>query len=222
MHVRTHFPPAKMPANQDFGFIIDNEVVTKVFNAPRGAYTSIHDVSKEHNKFDENENASIKSVAEKGCPGMGSVLRIWDYDPTEKHTAIIVVYAQRGDHKVVTRVVEFSLDDKAALFGSLTRAEIVQLDDLIRSVPAGKMSREIHAQVHGLKKELNAKSGLISLNPKIDSNTQRRLQCSLPKVDTLVAKAPHLIKSDVAAAIVRGVEIVDSVASGRRVRNTRV
>ena len=211
-----------MPANQDFGFIIDSEVVTNVFNAPRGAYTSIHDVPKEHNPFDKNENVSVKSVSEKGSPGMGSALRIWDYDPTEKHTAIIVVYVQTGDRKVITRVVEISLDDKAALFGSLTRADIVGLDDLIRSVPHGQISGELHAQMHSLKKELNARSGLIKFNHKVDKKTQRRLQCSLPKVSELVFNARHLVKSDVASAMVRGVAIVDSAVSGPRVRNARV
>lgn len=211
-----------MPANQDFGFIIDSEVVTNVFNAPRGAYTSIHDVPKEHNKFDKDENVSIKSVSEKGSPGMGSALRIWDYAPTEKHTAIIVVYVQRGDRKVITRVVEISLDDKVALFGSLTRADIVRLDDLIRSVPHGQISAELHTQMHTLKKELNARSGLIKFNPKVDKHTQRRLQCSLPKVSELVFNARHLVKSDVASATVRGVAIVDSAVSGPRVRNARV
>jgi len=211
-----------MPANQDFGFIIDNEVVTNVFNAPRGAYTSIHDIPKEHNRFDKNENVSVKSVSEKGSPGMGSALRIWDYDPTEKHTAIIVVYDQRGDRKVITRVVEISLDDKVALFGSLTRADIVRLDDLIRSVPHGQISGELHTQMHTLKKELNARSGLIKFNPKVDKKTQRRLQCSLPKVSELVFNAPHLIRSDVASAIVRGMAIIASALSGPRIRNARV
>ena len=211
-----------MPANQDFGFIIDNEVVTNVFNAPRGAYTSIHDIPKEHNRFDKNENVSVKSVSEKGSPGMGSALRIWDYDPTEKHTAIIVVYDQRGDRKVITRVVEISLDDKVALFGSLTRADIVRLDDLIRSVPHGQISGELHTQMHTLKKELNARSGLIKFNPKVDKKTQRRLQCSLPKVSELRFNAPHLIRSDVAGAIVRGMAIIASALSGPRIRNARV
>jgi len=211
-----------MPANQDFGFIIDNEVVTNVFNAPRGAYTSTHDIPKEHNPFDKNENVSVKSVAEKGSPGMGSALRIWDYDPNEKHTAIIVVYVQQGDRKVITRVVEVSLDDKVALFGSLTRADIVRLDDLIRSVPPGEISGELHTQMHALKKELNARSGLIKFNPKVDKKTQRRLQCSLPKISELRFNAPHLIRSDVAGAVVRGVAIIASALSGRRVRNARV
>jgi hypothetical protein len=211
-----------MPASQDFGFIMDNEIVTKVFQAPKGSYTSIHDVPKDHNPFDRTENVSIKSVSDKGVPCMGSALRIWDYDTSEKHTAIIVTYVQRGGSKVVTRVVEFSLDDKVALFGTLAREDIVRLDALIRSVPPGQISREMHAQVHNLKKELNAKSGLVKFNPKIDSNTQRRLQCSLPKVSSLVAAAPKLIQSDVSEAIVRGVPILASAESGTRVRNARM
>jgi len=211
-----------MPANQEFGFVIDNEIVTKVFQAPRGAYTSVHDVPKEHNPFNKNENVSIKSVSEAGSPGMGSALRIWDYDQSENHTAIIVVYVQRGDRKVVTRVVEVGLDDKVALFGTLTRDDIVRLDDLIRSVPSGQINRDLHAQVHNLKKELNSKSGLVKFNPKIDKKNQRRLQCSLPKVSDLVTAASNLIRSDVAEAVVRGVPILASAESGRRIRNARV
>jgi len=109
-----------------------------------------------------------------------------------------------------------------ALFGSLTRADIVRLDDLIRSVPPGEISGELHTQMHALKKELNARSGLIKFNPKVDKKTQRRLQCSLPKISELRFNAPHLIRSDVAGAVVRGVAIIASALSGRRVRNARV
>lgn len=204
-----------MPANQQHGFLWEEEIKTKVFqvNAPAG-YTDTHDIAKELNRFDSNETISIK-VTGSGTVCMGDALRLFRYSPDETHTGIVVKYTQDGETKTLSGVVELNLSDREALWGSVTEEDVMGLDALVRSMPAGPRDPDIDLQIAAKKHALNAKSGAIRFNPKLDSKTQRRLQCSI----TNFATAPRLIRSSTSEALVRGVAIAASLVSGRRVRH---
>jgi hypothetical protein len=208
-----------MPASQQHGFAfqtIVEEEVFGVYDLPI-SYTAIHDIPKEFNKFNPNENVSIK-VTGSNSIGMGDVMRIYDYTPDELHTAIVIYYRQRGDRKTIHKVVEFSLDDKRALFGDITRDEIETLIREIRSVPPNIPLPELNirrARINQMTKELSKRSAL-RFNSKIDSKTQRRLQC------TLTVIPPSLVRYSEDAAVVRGVWITNSIVSGQRTRKNRV
>lgn len=208
-----------MPASQDHGFEFQKIVEREVFELTelQQSYTAIHDIPKEYNRFDHTENVSIK-VTGSNSIGMGDPLRIFDYSPAEKHTAIVVYYHQTGDRKTVKKTVEFSLDDKRALFGDIRREEIVDLVREIRSVPVGIPASELNPRrkrINAMTKELSKRSA-IRFNSKIDSKNQRRLQCTLTSIPSSI-----LIHSE-AAPIVRGIRITDHVVSGTRIRNRRV
>ena len=85
-------------------------------------------------------------------------------------------------------------------------------------MPSGQRNPDIDRAIKEKKAELNARSGAVRFNPKIDSKTQRRLQCSIPKFATY----PALLKSVTAEPLVRGIQIAAFVLSGRRVRNRHV
>lgn len=208
-----------MPASQQHGFEFQKIVEREVFELTelQQSYTAIHDIPKEYNRYDNTENVSIK-VTGSNSIGMGDPLRIFDYSPTEKHTAIVVYYHQTGDMKTVQKTVEFSLDDKRALFGDIRREEIVDLVREIRSVPVGIPASELNARrkrINAMTKELSKRSA-IRFNSKIDSKNQRRLQC------TLVAIPTGIVVNSENSAVVRGVPITNHVISGTRTRNRRV
>ncbi len=204
-----------MPANQNHGFLWEDEIKAKVFqfSAPVG-YTAIHDISKEHNRFNSRENISIK-VTGSGTVCMGDALRVFSYSPDEIHTGIVLRYRQDGDTKTLAGVYELDLDNRALLWGSVTLEEVRALDSLVRSMPAGGRDEALDRQISQLKKELNSKSGVVHFNPKIDSKSQRRLQCSIPNF----AAIPTLIRTSSVESVVRGVLITASILSGRRIRN---
>jgi hypothetical protein len=77
------------------------------------------------------------------------------------------------------------------------------------------------AAVHAEKARLNAKSGAVKFNPKMDSGTQRRLQCSIPKVSSLMAAYPEMLISVSTEPIVRGTPIPRTIESGPRQRRQR-
>jgi hypothetical protein len=85
-------------------------------------------------------------------------------------------------------------------------------------MPRGSRDAAIDAAISEKKKELNAKSGIVRFNPKIDSKVQRRLQCSIPNYESTVG----LIVSTTPGSVVRGVAISETIDSTSRVRNRRV
>lgn len=207
-----------MPENQLAGFTWEDNVLESVFQTRRGGYSDPHDCPKERNRFNPQENVSIKTTG-SGTVFLSDVLRVYDYSPDDKHTAIVIQYVQTDDrHKVLRRVYELSLDNKSFLFGSVGRHEIEDLVKKIKSVPPGPVDINDLREIHAMKKELNARSGIVQFNPKLDSKKQRRLQCSIPKF----ASYPSILLSQTNEPVVRGITIRDTLESGRRVRNARV
>ena len=205
-------------ASQQHGFDIENDIKQKVFKLDKKySYTAIHDIRAEDNPFDSNENISIKTTT-TSTVYFGSPLRIFNYSKEEKHTAIIVILKQVENVKRIKRIVEIGLDDRDILFGEVTESEIRELENLIKHIPKNEKPKETMKQIDNLKKELNKKSGLLKFNPKIDSTTQRRLQCSIPKIEEKLNST--LIKRD-SPTSVRGVDITSEIQSSKRVRNTR-
>ena len=62
----------------------------------------------------------------------------------------------------------------------------------------------------------------INISPKVDSKSQRRVQCSIPKVDELLELFPQLIISRTVYPMIRNVLITEKIHSGPRVRKTKV
>ena len=149
---------------------------------------------------------------------MGDALRFFQYESSKIHTGIVIAYQQEQDQKVLRHVYEIDLDNRGLLWGSVTVEDIRALDSLIRSVPRGPRDPETKQAIARLKHDLNEKSGIVKFNPKLDSKSQRRLQCSISKFPNY----PELLKSSTDIPQVRGVDILPSIVSGRRVRNRRV
>lgn len=207
-----------MPESQLHGNLFEDDIKQKVFgNPPRASYTAPHDVDRCHNPLNSNENISVKSTG-SSTVCMASALRVYGYEEGVEHTAIVVQYKQQDDKKILTHVYELDLMQRELLYGRVTQQDIEELDALVRSMPLFQRVPEIDRAITAKKKELNAKSGIMRFNPKIDSEKQRRLQCSIPKF----ASYPSLVKSVTTEPVVRGVQIISSIDSGRRVRNRRV
>jgi hypothetical protein len=206
---------SRMPENQQHGFVWEKDIRTNVFlldgNLP---YTATHDIPKEQNRFDPTENISIKTTG-RTTIDLGDALRVFRYTPEDRHTMVVIHYQQQEDRKVLRNLYEVDLNQRDVLWGTVTEEDIQQLNDLIRNVPAGQRTTDT---IKAKKKELNAKSGVIQFNPKIDSKTQRRLQCSIPKFQA----CQSILRTSTTEPILRGIAIAAYVVSGRRVRNHRL
>ena len=58
----------------------------------------------------------------------------------------------------------------------------------------------------------------INISPKVDSKTQRRVQCSIPKVNDVLIKFPQNIISRTNKSIIKGIEITSCINSEPRKR----
>ena len=207
-----------MTASQQAGFEFQKIIEKEVFELEDigQSYTATHDIPKDKNKFNSIENISIKSSGSQTIC-MGDPLRIFDYPTDEKHTAICVYYQQIGNNKTINKIIEFSLDNKVELFGDVTRDEIVKLIENIRAVPQGLSKEELNKHrktLNNRTKELS-KWCAVRFNSKIDSKSQRRLQCSLTSIPE------SIIQQSENGPVVRGITITSSILSGTRIRNKK-
>lgn len=206
--------------SQSHGFFWERVIRRDVFKTTsKNAYTCVNDIDKSENPFDKNENISIKTMG-KDTLCLGSASRIMRYPTDQKHTAIVLVYKQIDSNKQLVRILELSLDEKKALFGDVTLQDIEELENMLRLLPKnGKISPELRKASEEKKKEMNSKTNNgVQLNIKIDSKTQRRLQCSITKLNAFLSRNPTLVIYDSSEPVVRGVRIPDRLSSTRRVR----
>jgi hypothetical protein len=112
-----------MVQSQSAGFIFENIVREKVFELPvEPNNTEIHDISSELNRFDTSENVSIKTTGSNSID-CADILRIYDYDHSEKNTIIVIKYKQFEATKKIINIyeIDFNREMHDLLFGSLTR-----------------------------------------------------------------------------------------------------
>ena len=212
-------------ANQAHGFTWESAIKSGAFGIvdQHIGYTSVFDIPAVHNTFNREENISVK-VCGADKADCGDVRRISEYK-NQKVTMIIVRYAQDTPAtKKIQQIYEINMgghEAHAILFGSVTDDEINGLRQLMAALPAGPLSPGARAAIHAEKARLNAKSGVIRFNPKMDSGTQRRLQCSIPKLSAFLEAHPELVISSTTDSVVRGAIIPSTIESGLRQRRQR-
>ena len=211
--------------SQEFGFHIENLVRTLIHKAPiKKNDISVHDISKEENALDPSETQSIKTTSGNQID-CGDVLRLYDYDYKEKHTMIVFCYAQEASKRRINRILELNMNEefKNVLFGTVKREQIESLDTYVKSIPKNGRTK-IHSDTYKkMAKALKVSSnGWISYAPKVDSKSQRRLQCSIRHLNEFLEKNSSLVLSDSSKCILRNIEFPsEHEGFEKRVRNTR-
>ena len=211
--------------SQKHGFIFENMIRGNVFGLKNIKNdTKLHDIHCSENKFNQNENISIK-ISCNGDIGCGDILRFYNYDFSKKNTMIVGIYKQINENqKNIEVIYEIDYNEKfhKLLFGEIEKEEIEIYNDIVKSIPPGYVKKEdrnyLKLKEH-YQKGFNMK---ILINPKVDSKNQRRVQATIPKIEKILEKNPEFIVSKTVSPnlIVRGVEIDSIIESARRIRNT--
>ncbi len=121
---------------------------------------------------------SIKT-AKLGSPiELGDALRQFSID--EDFLLIVGFWRQRENLKyiVVAEAVKVRRESWRKLWSPITLDDLERLDALIKDKSLSY--REARHQAGAMKRSCPYSESTIVLNPKIDSKSQRRLQCSLP------------------------------------------
>lgn len=103
----------------------------------------------------------------------------FDFSP---YRLLVGTYRQEGRIKVFETIHEMILRDKyrTDLLGGISESKINEFHDTLQSFPAGPEGQSRASMwAQERKQALKPDVGLVTLNPKIDSKNQRRLQCSI-------------------------------------------
>lgn len=169
---------------QRHGFDFENWVKETFFAEFNAVYTQKWDVPGEANflakipKDFHHLPVSIKTCKFGSPIGFGDALR--QYDNNEDFLLVVGFWNQDGDYKnfVAVEGVKILTNDWRNLFAPLDKTDLTLLDSTIKNI--GLHYSEARKTAKELKNSDVFKQTKIILNPKIDSKTQRRLQCSLP------------------------------------------
>ena len=209
--------------SQKHGFTYENNIKRNVFNLePEINNIDKYDINCNNNKFNKNENISIKCTKSNKID-CGSIERFYDYDFTKKNTIIVVQYKQVGQYKIIKKCYEIDYNEKChkLLFGSLTKDIIKSYVKYITSIPHGKVDNNIKKEYKNKKKHIQEEYNCrITINPKVDSKTQRRVQCSITNFETLLKDYIIYKSQDEYPNLIRECEIPLSIDSSIRKRNT--
>jgi hypothetical protein len=170
---------------QAHGFSFEKWVRDHFFSAYSGAYMQKWDVPPDRNtdatvpaQF-HNLPVSIKT-AKLGSPiGLGDVLRQRQID--RDFLMIVGFWEQRTKTEKWIVDIGCAAFDSASwqsLWGQLTLAELQQIDAMVKNM--GEHYSTVRAKAQQWKAKPAVQTSTLVINPKIDSKTQRRIQCSLP------------------------------------------
>lgn len=213
-----------MPQSQIHGFIFENEIRVKVFGLDvETNSTNKHDIVKEDNKFNSNENISIKTIGQGNSICFADIERFYNYDFSNKNTIVICKYRQEGNSKALVDIIEIDYNQECHdfLWGDINLDIITKYVRLVKSIPKGKVSN-YHKKVYkDCKKVMESFFNLnININPKVDSKGQRRVQCSISNFEE---KLRDFItyKSSISTGLTnmyRNKKLIDSIISPKRKR----
>lgn len=208
--------------SQIHGFIFENRV-REVFRAPvEQNNTAVHDIPKNKNALNPNENVSIKLTGGNDV-SCGDIIRFYDYNFTDENTIIIGQYKQTIN-KNITRILELSYDKKMhdILFGSVTRETLLEYVELVKAIPRGHVTAKQRQYLLQKKKDIENENGMfIQISPKIDNKNQRRVQCRIRNINELIKMIPSSLKSMSMDGNIRGVKIDGEIKMSVRTRSTR-
>jgi hypothetical protein len=212
----------KFTQSQSHGLFWDSEIRVKVFGLNQCINdTKKYDIGSEENKFDPEENVSIKTSANNNID-CGDILRFFSGDFSKSYTIILIRYVQTPDTKCIKEIIEIAYTSwlRDHLFGTISGEVLQQYVDFIKAIPSGPVAEEIKREYKQKKIALqNTCNMRINISPKVDSGSQRRVQCSIPKVDQLLEQFPEIVRSRTTEPVIRNVPIIKEIQSAARVRN---
>lgn len=162
---------------QGHGFTFENWVRATFFDSYEApSYTQHWDVSAEANARFGGVPVSIKATKYGAPLNLGDAMR--QFQIAQPFLLIVGFWRQTGGSKsfVNTTLAHVEPDQWRRLWAPITLEELQALDSTIKSTLEYQQAR-LEARL--LKAGPSFREAVMTVNPKIDSKTQRRLQCSL-------------------------------------------
>lgn len=209
---------------QAHGFSWEKDLLLQVYGVTpeemkQICYTNKADLPAALNRLDGCD-VSIKTSCSPNAVCMADCLRIFDAVSSGEPLHLVVIHYQQIDLTCTKQIVSITEVDltgsSSALFGSLSRSQLEELDGLVKSVPQKrKPTQEEYDTMYSLRDRLQPLSGAIHLDIKCNS-TQSRLQCSFNRFQLFLQNHPDLIIAHSNTHHFRGGELTYELVSGRR------
>lgn len=194
-------PSSPARERQYHGLVFEEWVRDTFFDGykPPG-YTQKWDIPAAANKSHGRIPVNPKTAKFGGPVDLGDALRQFDID--EPFWLVIGYWEPDGDGRKMANITAIRVKPSAwrKLWGEISRADIEKFDALIKD--RSLSLKEVRRRAMALKAAAPFSEAVMQLNPKIDWNGQRRLQCSLsleavcrhlaPRVDFGRHEAPAL------------------------------
>ena len=148
----------------------------------KGGYTSAMDLV-EGLYVDRNYSIKVTNGNRVDC---GDILRRMN---EKEYDVIVGVWDQVGDRKIFHTEYRFHIkpEDYSKLWGSMTYEQVKEFDQYVKSIPKTREGQQsTKAERTRRKSEIACKDALMVIHPKVDSKSQRRVQCSF-KIDEMIA-----------------------------------
>jgi hypothetical protein len=163
---------------QHHGYVFERWVADSFFGgyiAP--SYTQKWDIPASVNTRHGQIPVNPKAVCYGSPVGLGDALR--QFEVAEDFLLILGYWQQDGDQKRLVKIIAPRVTPAVyrKLWGPITRADLEKLDAVIKDTSL--TPEQARAAAQKLKQVPPFNQAVITLNPKIDGQTQRRLQCSL-------------------------------------------
>ncbi len=181
---------------QAHGLVFERWVLDTFFDSYRpDGYTQKWDIPAEANRLADPALAGLpvnpKAVKLRSSVGLGDALRQHDID--EPFLLILGYWEQATPkEKRFVKIIAARVEPETwrQLWGDVTRADLERLDAVIKD--RERTPAEARRAAQAMKSRPPYSTSVIVLNPKIDSKSQRRLQCSLRYADVLKYLAPDI------------------------------
>lgn len=213
-------PHARAAEVQLHGLVFEHWVCDTFFAGYRPpGYTQKWDIPADANHLADPALAGLpanpKATKFRSPVGLGDALR--QYDIAEPFLLILGYWEQLSpDEKRFVKILAPRVEPEVwrKLWGPVTRADLERLDAVIKDRSLTPAEARLRAQK--IKGAPPFSECVFVLNPKIDSKTQRRLQCSLRYEDVLKYLARDATHLPDATPALWGVPFTEAVASSPR------
>ncbi len=200
---------------QSHGFVFEKWVRDQFFGGYKNKYSAKWDIPAEKNKKLGRIPVSIKTAKYHSTINLGDALR--QFQTNEDFLLIVGFWKQNGIYKKIVNASAVLVKKGIwkALWEPLTEKQLKSLDNLIKDKSVGYV--KIRAKAQKLKRSFPVIA--MTLNPKIDSKTQRRLQCGLRFNLYFDKLAPKHSREAIKSPILFGKKVPPPWKSGSRVFN---
>ena len=200
---------------QSHGLVFEQWVCNTFFDGYRPQnYTQKWDIPAAANQHHGGVPVNPKATKFGAPVDLGDALRQFAVD--EPFILVVGFWQQEGGDKRFVNIVAPRIEPAAwkKIWGPVTLADLQRLDGVIKD--KSLTPEQARAAAQAIKNAPPFTQAIIDVNPKIDSKTQRRLQCSVRFADVFKYLAPGADPKPQERAELWGVPFPRAVASKAR------